>query len=268
MISAVIPAKNEEASISRVIKKISWLVDLVIIIVNGCQDQTINKALKISFLPTIIVFSKKPLGPDVPRSIGAKIAFEHGSDYVLFIDGDMDGDFLPELRQLIDSAKFYRYDMALTDCYPNKTAENSLAELVMYFRWKLNEKINMTDKIGYATPSHGPHVVSRKLLLNIPFKELAVPPVSLSLAAKYNLKIGIGTAIPHSKLQSSDRDINHAEMMSKTIIGDCIEAINIYEGKKRNRFMMGKDFIGYDSKRDWQTLNLLLGSTMFCKNNI
>lgn len=263
MLSAVIPTKNEESSIAKVIKNISSIVDLIIVIVNGCSDHTFEKIIETSYKPTLIVYTKSSLGPDVPRSIGARIAYDSGSDYVLFIDGDMDGDFLPELYQLIKSAQKYDYDIALTDCYPGIKARNSLAELVMYFRWKLNEIIKLSDIIGYANPNHGPHIVSKKYLQTVSLKALSVPPVALALAAKLNLNIGIGSVIPHLTLQSNEKNTNnHAVMMSKTIIGDCIEAINIYKGNLPERAILGRNFIGYDAKRDRQTLNHFLDSKL------
>lgn len=257
MLSAVIPIRNEQKGIRRVISMISRLpVDLIIPVINGSSDKSLRKVLlKKSVRPTEVVIFQDSLGIDVPRAVGAKLAFDRGSDFVLFVDGDMKGNITEGLKQLITTAYEKKLDMVLTDCYGDRPAFSNPAELVLFFRRKLNEKIGLYDFIGSSSPCHGPHIVSRKLLQLIGFKPLAIPPVSLALAAKHHLAVRTGVAIPHQQLGSSTKSDAHTKMIAKTIIGDCIQALNEFEGKHQNRIFGGREYIGYHAQRNWQVLN-------------
>ncbi|WP_418791307.1 glycosyltransferase family 2 protein [Phosphitispora sp. TUW77] len=263
MIAAVVPAKNESSGIGSVLNMLSLLpVDLVIPVINGCDDNSLEKALENSRVITNILYSKQPLGPDVPRAIGAKAAYDKMADYVLFVDGDMQSPAtLDALKHLLSAATSARLDMALSDCYPGSHPNNSLAELVLYFRGKLNVKIGM-PWLGSASPSHGPHLLSRSFLEAVSFRELAVPPVSLALAAKITgLNIAIGAKIPHRSLGSPYRSRSHARDMAKTIIGDCIEAMNVFDGKDRHRVLGRREYLGFHLQRNWQLLDMFLQKT-------
>jgi len=196
---------------------------------------------------------------DVPRSAGAKIALDSGADYILFVDGDMTGVSSDLLEQLIYTTIGKKLDLALTNCYPESLPDNPLGELVVYFRSKLNDKIGLSAEIGAATPSHGPHMVSRLFLETVPLTEIALPPVSLALAAKNALHIGIGLRTPHRSLGSPSRGNRHALNLSKTIIGDCIEAMHAYDGSPRRRSLGAHEYLGYHAQRNWQLLQQFLG---------
>ncbi len=269
MIAAVVPAKNESSRIGTVLNMISLLpVDLVIPVINGCEDNTLEKVLENTRKLTWIIYSRESFGPDVPRAIGAKAAYDRMADYVLFVDGDMEENTaLSALKHLIAAATSTGLDMALSDCYsgipsgsgrPGTPSNSSLAELILYFRQKLNTKIGLS-RLGSASPSHGPHLVSRRFLEAVSFRDLAVPPVSLAMAAKNNrLNIDIGAGVPHPWLGSPYRNLNHALDMAKTIIGDCIEAMNVFDGKGRYRKLGGREYLGYHSQRNWSLLEIFL----------
>ncbi|OPX82941.1 MAG: hypothetical protein A4E52_01974 [Pelotomaculum sp. PtaB.Bin013] len=146
--------------------------------------------------------------------------------------------------------------MSLTDCYPDegKASLSTLASHLLEERRRLNMELGLEEKVGAASPSHGPHAVSRRFLSLVPLKELAIPPVSLALAAKNNLRINIGTIVGHKYLGSPEKNENHARLIAETIIGDCIEASCAFKNKKRSRIRGGIEYIGYHRERRWDLL--------------
>lgn len=198
------------------------------------------------------------MGLDIPRAFGAKVAFDNGADYVLFLDADMDCDITDALQELVTTTLRGNLDMSLMDCYAERKPSNSLAELVVFFRRKLNMKIGLADILNDASPSHGPHIVSRRLLEIIPLKELAIPPVSLALAAKTGLTINIGAKFPAASFGEQLRNNHHSIMVTKLIIGDCIEAMNEFDNNPRTRQFSSREFIGYHCERNFQLLSQFL----------
>jgi len=262
MWSIVIPAYNEEGRIGQVLANLSVLpVDHLIVIANGCQDGTVEEVRRFRDERLDLRVFEQKLGVDVPRAVGAKIAYEYRSQGVLFVDGDMTGNFTGVLLQLMERITD-GWDMALLNCYPviPYRPRDSLSQLITYFRAKLNRKLNLFDKLGIASPSHGPHALSRRLLETVPFRELAVPPVSLVLARQAGLQIGVAAGIPHRELQSKTGDARHWELTAQTIIGDCLEALCLLDGKPRSRLCHGVEMLGYHPERNWELLQAFLDS--------
>jgi hypothetical protein len=151
-------------------------------------------------------------------------------------------------------------DMALTNCYPAEKTEglSPLATKLLHYRRNLNREIGLEQALGSASPSHGPHAVSSRFLAQVPLVELAIPPVSLALAAKGGLKVCVGTTIPHKALGSPAKDASHSKKIAATIIGDCLEAICVYRDKLRSRSSGTVDYDGYHSQRRLDLLNKYL----------
>jgi glycosyltransferase involved in cell wall biosynthesis len=261
MLAAVVPVQNEEARIKKVIETLLAVsCDLIIPVINGSSDNSHNIVSQLRSSRILPLFFKEPLGIDVPRAVGAKAALDGGATAILFLDGDMDGDIADNLEELVARVTSGPADMALTNCYPGEyqAALSSLASRVLKVRRNLNREAGLEQSIGPASPSHGPHAVSRRLLLSIPLRELAVPPVSLVLAAKRGMNICIGAAIPHKALGSPEKDPAHSDLIAETIIGDCLEALCVYRGKKRNRSHGPKEYNGYHLRRRWDLLDKFL----------
>jgi len=257
MLIAVVPARNEE---KRIIKAVDTLLttplDLIIPVINGSTDNSLAIVRLIRSPRILPVFFVESLGIDVPRAVGAKIACDRGADAILFLDGDMEGNISKNLCELLDNVISRGYDMSLTNCYPDSSQEvlSTLASHLLEERRRLNRKIGLEKKIGAASPSHGPHAVSRRFLDLIPLRELAIPPVSLALAAKNNLRVNIGTTIGHKYLGSPEKDQNHSRLIAETIIGDCIEAFHVFSNEKRSRTRGGIEYTGYHPERRFDIL--------------
>lgn len=228
---AIIPAFNEAESINNVIQSLVNIdIDNIILVANGCTDNTINIAANSCCNKRLMILNFHiALGIDIPRAIGAVFAKTFNPKGIIFIDGDMDGlitNCLINLKKSIDSG----IDMALTNCYPYINTRTDLAISVLKEREKLNRKLGVFNTIGLATPSHGPHAISSKLLLNIPPKIIAIPPLSLSYTIKNGFKVEVAAAISHNLLGSNLRNNTHADMIAQTIKGDCCQAMQYVNG--------------------------------------
>lgn len=265
MLAAVVPARNEE---KRIIKAIDTLlttpVDLIIPVINGSTDNSPYHVRQLKSPQVLPLYFTEPLGIDVPRAVGAKIACDRGAAVILFLDGDMEGDISKNLCELLENVNSHHLDMSLTDCYPDdgKAGLSTLAFHLLEERRRLNREIGLEKRVGGASPSHGPHAVSRRFLNTIPLKELAIPPVSLALAAKNNLRVNIGTTIGHKYLGSPEKDENHSRLIAETIIGDCIEASCVFKNKKRSRIRGGIEYIGYHRERRWDLLEKIISEKL------
>lgn len=254
----MVPALNEAGRVSRVLNKLLKLpVDAIICVVNGSHDNTLEEAISLKSPKVKALHFEEPLGIDMPRAVGAKYALDLGAQKVLFVDGDMIGVSTKALEDLCLALE-QGVDMALTNCYPGATHRYSFANRVLYFRHMLNEITGIYSQVGLASPAHGPHAVSRKLLLQVPLAELAIPPVSMVIALQAGLKIGLGTIIPHLDLASAVRNTRHGEKVGDTLIGDCLEAIHLWKKEPRERSWGGYQFLGYHPLRRWDLLEGVL----------
>lgn len=261
MIAAVVPVKNEGNRLKKTVQTLlSTPSDLIIPVINGSSDNSCRIISQVRSERIHPLYFKEPLGIDVPRAVGVKAALDRGATAVLFLDGDMNGDIAENLIDLITTVYDNRVDMALTNCYPGNYMPrlSNLASEVLNARVRLNREIGLEETLGAASPSHGPHAVSRRFLLSVSLREIAIPPVSLALAAKMGLSVGIVTDIPHNKLGSPGKDTAHSDLIAETIIGDCIEAQHVYKDTKRQRSAGSVEYMGYHPQRRWDLLDLFL----------
>jgi hypothetical protein len=260
MLAAVVPVQNEEERIQKTLETLLALpAALIIPVINGSSDLSCRIIHDLKSPHIFPLHYRETLGIDVPRAIGARTAKIKGATAVLFLDGDMNGEIEDNLRELIRKVE-EGADMALTNCYPAEKTEglSPLATKLLHYRRNLNREIGLEQALGSASPSHGPHAVSSRFLAQVPLVELAIPPVSLALAAKGGLKVCVGTTIPHKALGSPAKDASHSKKIAATIIGDCLEAICVYRDKLRSRSSGTVDYDGYHSQRRLDLLNKYL----------
>jgi hypothetical protein len=249
---------NEASRVSQVLNVLLSLpVDTIICVVNGSRDNTLEEVLSLRNPRIKALHFQEPLGIDVPRAVGAKYARDLGAEKLLFVDGDMVGVSAMALKSL-SKALEQGIDMALTNCYPGATHRYSFSSKVLYFRHQLNEITGIYPQVGLASPAHGPHAVSRRILLQVPIAELAVPPVAMVLSLKAGLTIGLGTIVPHLDLASAVRNNRHGEKVGDTLVGDCLEALHLWKGEPRERFWGGYHFLGYHPLRRWDILERVM----------
>ncbi len=216
MIAAVIPAYNEEDSIGHVLDALAHLftLDTVIPVLNGCTDHT--------------------------RQVVAQA--------VLFVDGDFRGDFSSCLQDLLCAVVHKDCDLALTNCYPYIGYRSETAKAVLYYREQLNRKLGLFSSVGLATPSHGPHCVSRRLLETVGFDCLSTPPLMLAKAAESHLNIRVAARLDDTQWTSAQRGDLHNQKIADTIIGDCIAARQYFCHQPITREENGIVYLGYRKK--------------------
>lgn len=259
LITVVVPAKNEAGRISTVLQNLGILpVDQIIVVANGSKDSTMQEIMQMRLPKLQILYFHECLGIDVPRAIGAKMALNLGSKVVIFVDGDMVGTFNENLMELADAILLKHLDMALTNCYPVPPRHIERYNPTFQWRLNLNKELGLDKKIGLATPAHGPHAVSRRLLETIPLPTLAVPPLALALARKHKLKIDVATTIPHYRLGSSIKNQLHTTKIIDTIVGDCLEAIAAFREQPYKRQHNNATYNGYNAERRFDLLDSFL----------
>ena len=251
MNAAVIPACNEEAGITNVLDNLARLnaVDVIIPVLNGCTDHTRQRALAHATASKLALIEYPlPLGIDVPRSWGAACALKLHADAGLFVDGALQGDFAGCLRELLQEVNQHDCDLALTNCYPYIGYRSETAKLVTRYREQLNRKLGLFPTIGLATPSHGPHCVSRRLLETVGTDCLSIPPLMLTKAAQAKLNIRVASRLTSTQWASRQRGDIHNQKIADTIIGDCIAARQYFCHQPITRIENGVQYLGYRQK--------------------
>ncbi|MFZ5899549.1 MAG: glycosyltransferase family 2 protein [Bacillota bacterium] len=262
MLCAVIPIRNERGSIGHVIRAVTAAgADRVITVINGCTDGSAAIVLEHGRDGRVLpVYFREPLGIDVPRAVGASLAKELNAAAVLFVDGDMQGVSAHTLQELSAAILDRGCDCALVDCYPpdgSKTPASPLALYLMKIRTLLNAAAGL-DHLGAATPTHGPHALSKRFLENVPLRELAVPPVAVVMGAQAGLNFCVAAAVPHEALGSPNRSERHVTRLAETIIGDYIEAFCVLQQKERSRSLRGRTYEGYNRERRFDILEHII----------
>jgi glycosyltransferase involved in cell wall biosynthesis len=110
-ITVVIPAYNEEAFISCVIKSLPDFVDHIIVVDDCSKDNTFNSAARCDDQRVMVLKTTQNLGVGGATLTGYKKALELDSDIVVKMDGD--GQMPPEyLPQLLDAIVEHGYSYA------------------------------------------------------------------------------------------------------------------------------------------------------------
>lgn len=261
MLCTVVPVQNEAENIERVMSTLLSLPAAIIIpVINGSTDRSADILAEFPRDRVRVLQFDSPLGIDVPRAVGAAYARRLGADIVLFVDGDMIGNIRRDLIGLIDSLRENEADVALTNCYPEQYRPSSIqAKHLCFIRELFNVMIGY-GHLGTASPSHGPHAVSRRFLETVPIRDLGVPPVSMAICAQAGLKAVVGAVIPHCALGSPDKSSAHTRRIWDTLMGDHLEAFAVYHEKERSRALYGTTFDGYHSARRFELLEAFLKS--------
>lgn len=267
MLAAVVPVRNEESRVGGLLARLNSrdFIKHIFVILNGSDKNTRDEVESVYRQAphkfTLVSFGE-PLGIDVPRAVGARLAATAGVPYTLFVDGDLVGEFTAELRKLAEKTIENRLDLSLVDCYPHGRAEELLSQPMFFFRRLLNKELGLVDRVGIATPSHGPHIVSRRLLSCVPWEDFAVPPTLLVHACSNNLRVAVAGAIPHPQLGSSIKNQEHSRRIVDTIAGDCIEAICLFHRLPRSREFAGRVYLGYHGERRFDLLKQFLAGRL------
>ncbi|MBS4008415.1 MAG: glycosyltransferase [Clostridium sp.] len=263
MFAAVVPVHNEELRVGGLLRRLLALPSItkIFVVENGSNQSTQAEVESVYHENTAkisVLRFKEALGIDVPRAIGAKLVYESTAAHALFIDGDLVGEITSQLSEILAKTAAESPDLALVNCYPQSPPIETLNEPLFFFRRLLNKELGIYNDIGIASPSHGPHLVSRRLLSLTPWEDFCVPPTLLVHASFANLDIRIVGEIPHICLGSQIKNSTHSKQIVDTIAGDCLEALALAKKETRSRNYEGKAYLGYHKKRRLDLLQQFL----------
>lgn len=218
-VAVIISAMNEEKTLGILLNEMNRLAPQeLIIVVNGCQDHTFDIAKQ---HPTATVLSyNEPVGHDVGRAIGAKIAV---SDILLFIDADIPvtaEQLRPFIRAILRGA-----DVALNQLGPYLPVFANRDEVTVMKQF-LNVSLGRSD-LGADSMTAVPHALSRRALEIIGAENLMVPPKAHAKAIINGLTI-VSPASVNVVKRNRRRAENQGYLnpVSQMVIGDHIEAIH------------------------------------------
>lgn len=213
-ISVIVPARNEESTIGKVVheaRKLKGCME-VIVVCNGTTDRTPARARKAG---AIVVEVQQSLGHDVGRAYGA--AFAKG-DILLFIDGDfvVPAKILQQYTSLIAEGA----DLVL-NTYSGFQKNAQIHSTAVAKRF-LNKIMGRPDLKGSSLTTV-PHAMNRKALETIGIHNLAVPPKAQVLAIIHGLRIvrggHVNTALVNRKRKG------RKERVVDLVHGDHLEAV-------------------------------------------
>lgn len=241
--AVVVTAMNEGRTLGAVLAQISRLpADELIVVVNGSVDASFRRARSVP--GAIVVNEPQPLGHDVGRALGAKLA---RADTVLFLDGD----FAVSAEQLVPFLHGIGsgLDVALNDIGPY-LGPFYRQDAVTGWKQFLNTALGRPD-LRAASLTAVPHAVSRKAIDTLGPQSFMVPPKAQARALLSGLAVGTAgsvNVIRANKRRPANRGMNNR--MAQLIVGDHIEALHMasalagarlrYDDTIRRRSMAGE----------------------------
>lgn len=254
-VCAIIPARNVGGSIANVMNQlVRAKVTHCIPVANGCSDDTLlNARLAAEHLPLISqpVHFSAPLGPDVPRAIGAYQALRsfHDIEWFLFVDGDWSGGFGPTLEDFIAFARQQRRDVQFA---PRQSDNDLFNEIrVDYQVWDAG-LMSWDKATRQASASEVPLMVHRRTFRQISPYYLYHPGLWFALvleASRHGLRCGVSETWFSRLAGNPSPSQNHAKAMRETLIGDALEGARVLLNQKPHRFWKGMLYDGYNSTR-------------------
>lgn len=217
-LSVVVTCRNEQRTLPGVLRQLRRLpFRETIVVINGSSDQSLQRTLR--FGDATVVWLPEPLGHDVGRAIGARIAT---SDILLFVDADLlirAEELVPFLRA-VDRGT----DVALNDVTPyvRKFADQDQVTQVKTF---LNRALGRRD-LAMNSMTAVPHAVSRRLIDTVGYDLLSVPPKAQAEAIIRGLRIeapGSINVFRRNRRRVDNR--GHSNQVAELVIGDHLEAL-------------------------------------------
>ncbi len=132
MIKVIIPAFNEENSISRVLQDIPDVVEEVIVVNNGSTDRTAEQAKKAG--ATVIDEPRKGYGYACLAGMDHIANGSHLPEIVVFLDGDY-SDYPEELIKLVEPIQNRDFDMVIGARVLALREANSMTPQQVFGNW-------------------------------------------------------------------------------------------------------------------------------------
>ncbi|GGF98716.1 glycosyltransferase family 2 protein [Paenibacillus abyssi] len=227
-IAAIVTVMNEKDTIASVIEQLHRLpLHEMIFIVNGSTDESFEIIRNQS--RATVVHYHHPLGHDVGRAVGAKLA---ESEILMFLDGDFPV-FAEHLVPFIDAVE-QGMDIALNNISPY-LGLFSRRDYVTTVKEFVNRSMSRPD-LGANSLTAIPHAMKKQAAQQIGYANLAVPPKAQVIAIDMGLKVGSAASvdvITRNRLRT--RNVGQRNNVSELIIGDHIEALKTALERKGSR---------------------------------
>lgn len=217
-VAAIITIMNERDTLIAIINQLQRLpLHEIIFVVNGSNDDS-YEIIRNSSRATIVHYHE-PLGHDVGRAVGAKVA---DSDILLFLDGDfpiLAEDLVPFVAGIARGN-----DIALNNISPYIGLFSARDDVTIVKEF-MNRTLGRPDLEANSLTAV-PHAMSRQAAQSIGYANLAVPPKAQSIAIERGMRIVAPTSvnvIAHNRVRSDN--IGKHNAVADMIIGDHIEAL-------------------------------------------
>lgn len=227
-VAVITTVMNEEKSLPSILEQLQRMpLAETIFVINGSQDNSFELIRGRS--QAWIVHYRHPIGHDVGRAIGAKLA---SADILVF----MDADFTIHAEQLLPfiHAIDTGYDLALNDLRPllPRFSEWDTVTIVKAF---LNRVLGRRDLQANSLTAV-PHALSRKAVEEIGYDRLVVPPKAQAYAIESGLRICCPASVDVVTVNRIRKhNIGITNKVSELIIGDHIEALHMVMEAKGKR---------------------------------
>nr|WP_239565178.1 glycosyltransferase [Brevibacillus fulvus] len=214
LVSVIIPARNEEQTIAKVVEEAKQIAEHIEIVVisNGTKDRTAQLAQQAG---ARVIQMDASLGHDVGRAVGAYFA---KGNILLFIDADF---VIPAyiLRKYVEDVQ-QGWDIVLNSYSGNKTKKQIHSTSVA--KRLLNKMLGRPDLVGSSLTTV-PHALNRKAVEVIGYADLAIPPKAQVKAVLNQLKIKRAHFINTARFNK--RRVGRREDVISLVLGDHLEAI-------------------------------------------
>lgn len=227
-VSVIVTVMNEQDTVPGILEQLHRLpLHEIIFVLNGSTDESFEM-IRNQSLATIVHFHH-PLGHDVGRAIGAKLA---QSDILLFLDGDIPV-FAEHLVPFIDAVE-RGMDIALNNICPYIGLFSDRDDVTTVKEF-VNMSMERTDLRANSLTAV-PHAMSKQAAQTIGYANLAVPPKAQVIAMEKGLKLSSPInvdVITRNRLRK--RNVGRNNTVSEMIIGDHIEALTTVLDSKGSR---------------------------------
>ncbi|TFG73781.1 MAG: glycosyltransferase family 2 protein [Flavobacteriales bacterium] len=146
-IKVIIPAYNEENSISLVIDDIPDIVSEIIVINNNSSDKTEENALKAG--ATVLTEARKGYGYACLRGMDYIAKQSKVPDIIVFIDGDY-SDYPEELTQVVAPILRNGYDMVIGTRVKHLREEGSMTPQQVFGNWLATRLMRLFFKAKFT----------------------------------------------------------------------------------------------------------------------
>lgn len=227
LVSVIVPAMNEEKTITSVVRE-AYKVHPhteVIVVANGCKDRTAELAERAG---AAVIHYEHALGHDVGRAAGAAAA---RGKVLLFIDGDMP-ILADQLKPFVYAVGQAGLDIALNRY--NGPVHLRQVHPVVAAKHTLNFMLHRADLKG-ASMTAVPHALSRKAIEAIGSEHLTVPPLFMTMAIAAGLRV---EAVHHVDVGTRNRKrptVRKEDELKSIVLSDHLQAIDWFIGRKGSR---------------------------------